>query len=293
MSEATLPTFLVIGAAKAGTTSLYRWLVAHPQIFMSRPKEPHYFTFADTTYRAEGVVTTWDEYVELFRGAAGVRATGEASTSYLWSPEAPARIKAVLPRAKLIAVLRQPAERAYSAYLHCVREGGEMLDFVSALAAEPERDAQGWPPGLWLYRDVGFYARQLRRYLDLFPRDQIHVLLHDDLISDPRAVVRDIFRFVGVDHTFEPDVSVSYNPGRLHRSSTLERMISLGTRTRLRLLLPSGARNRLRAGLSALNRSEPAPLDPELRRALTREFREDILQLQDLINRDLPRWLAE
>jgi hypothetical protein len=289
----TLPTFLIIGAAKAGTTSVYRWMVAHPEIFMSRPKEPHYFTFAETDYRTEGVVTTWDEYVELFRAGGASRATGEASTSYLWSPKAPSRIKAALPRAKLIAVLRQPAERTYSAYLHCVREGGETLDLASALAAEPVRKATGWPPGLWLLRDGGFYYRQLRRYYDLFARDQILVALHEDLVRDPRTLLREIFRFVGVDESFEPDVFVSYNPARLHRSSTLERIVSRGRGTRARLLLPPAARNRLRSGLSSLNQMQPAPLDPELRRTLTGEFREDVLKLQELIDRDLSHWLSE
>ena len=91
-----------------------------------------------------------------------------------------------------------------------------MLDFVSALAAEPERDAQGWPPASGSTETRAFTLGSCAGTSICFPRDQIHVLLHDDLISDPRTVVRDIFRFVGVDHAFEPDVSVSYNPGRLH-----------------------------------------------------------------------------
>ncbi len=292
MTDVPLPSFLVVGAAKGGTTSVYRWLVAHPQIFMSRPKEPHYFTFVESAYRAEGMVTTWDEYVRLFRDAGEAQAIGEASTSYLWSPEAPARIKAALPRVKLIAVLRHPADRAYSAYLHAVREGGESLDFASALAAEPDRVAQGWPPGLWLYRDMGFYARQLRRYLDLFPRDQILVLLHDDLVGAPDALMHEVFRFIGVDDTFEPDVSVTHNPARLSRSSTVERIVDLGTRTPLRALVPRGPRNKLRAGLTALNRVQPAPLDPGLRLELTSVFRDDILELEELTGRDLSGWLG-
>lgn len=152
--------------------------------------------------------------------------------------------------------------------------------------------ALGWPPGLWLYQDMGFYARQLRRYLDLFPRDQVLVVLHDDLRGAPDAVAHDLFRFVGVDDAFEPDVSVTHNPGRLSRSSTVDRIVDLGTRTPLRALVPRGPRNNLRAGLTALNRVEPSPLDPGLRLELTRVFRDDILELQELIGRDLSSWLA-
>lgn len=260
-----LPNFIILGAAKAGTTAVYHYLGQHPQIGMSRIKETNFFALMDDPldFRGPGdrdyitrfSVTTWDGYRDQFQ-ACGATAVGEASPLYLYSPEVPARLREHVPDARLIAILRNPVDRAYSAFLHLIRDGRETeTDFASALRREEERIADRWEH-IWHYRRMGLYHEQLRRYYDTFDRGQIKVFLYYDLRTDPAGVLRDICRFVGVDDTFTPDVSVRHNV-----APTLT--------------------------------GQCPPLLPDVRRTLQESFREDILRLQDLLDRDLSRWLAE
>src|SRR5690242_2778353 len=161
-----MPNFLIIGAGKAGTTALHRYLKQHPQIFMSEPKELSFFPFengrpdfrgpGDTEDFARQGVTSLDEYRARFASAAGYRARGESSPVYLYYPESAPRIRRHIPEAKLIAVLRQPASAAYSRYMMLRRNGMERLSFVDALAAEDRRVAEGWAHR-WHYFRRGFY----------------------------------------------------------------------------------------------------------------------------------------
>ena len=201
----TRPDFLVIGAYKAGTTSLDRYLRTHPEIFLPAVKEPSYYAFtgpnAASRPRPPDAVTDRHQYLALFDSVAGERAIGEVSPEYLVHPDAADAIAAELPDVKLIAVLRNPVERAYSDYLMYVRDGREPLDFTAALAAQDERHA-GDPRGH--YVDTGRYGEQLDRYYQRFDRSQIRVYLFEDLANDPAACVRDVFAFLGVDTTFVP-----------------------------------------------------------------------------------------
>src|SRR2546430_3395564 len=159
------PNFFLVGAAKSGTTSLYAALGAHPQIFLSRLREPHFFsTFevARQTARLHGIVRDEGRYLELFRDAASEPVVGEGSTSYLWDAAAPERIAHSAPGAKIVAILRDPVVRAYSHYLNDVREGIESRAFVDAVAAELEHpDSARWPSA---YVGFGRYGEQLLRY---------------------------------------------------------------------------------------------------------------------------------
>ena len=170
--DVALPNFLIIGAAKAGTTSLYRYLEQHPEVYMSPVKEPKFFALGGERldYRGPGdearmrgaSVTSLEDYRELFRGVSTETAVGEASTLYLYSERAAARIKHHVPDVKLIAVLRNPVDRAYSDFLHLVRDGIEPLtDFPQALEAEESRIRSRWAP-MWHYRRRGFYHPQLK-----------------------------------------------------------------------------------------------------------------------------------
>ncbi len=188
----TLPNFLIIGAAKSGTTSLYVYLMQHPEIYMSPVKETHFFSFDSESKMTKGpgdpihkAITDFNEYQALFDGVTDEKAIGEASTSYLYRPEAPGRIHKILPDAKLIAILRNPADRAFSAYMHVVRDERETAkDFAEALSYEENRKAAGWEP-IWHFTSVGHYYEHLKRYYDLFHPDQIKVYLHEDLNDHP------------------------------------------------------------------------------------------------------------
>ena len=297
----TLPNFLVIGAMRAGTTALYRFLMQHPRIYMSPIKEPKFFALenhpldflgpGDRARMRRDARTTQESYRELFRGASTESAVGEASTFYLYSTEAPVNIHRRAPNMRLIAVLRHPAERAYSAYLHMVRRGFEPLrDFHAALQAEAERSRAGWAPDNWHYRQMGFYATQLERYFSLFDRKQVRVYLYEDFCADPVGTLQDMFRFLGVDPEFVPDVSLRYNVSGIPRSRRLQALINR-PRTALGKPLPEAWRLRIGLAVQRWNLTRPA-LGDEVWRDLLEGYREDMLRLEDLIRRDLSGWLG-
>jgi hypothetical protein len=300
MASGRLPNFLVIGAAKCGTTALYEYLGQHPDVFLSPNKEPQFFAFEDETlcFRGPGVtinqtaVTSLEAYRTLFAGARGEKAVGEASALYLYVPKAADRIRQHVPGARLLAVLRDPIDRAYSSFMHLRREGREPLsDFRAALAAEPGRIADNWG-FLWRYLDLGRYHVQLRRFYERFPREQLRVLLYDDFRDAQGAALRSVFGFLEVDEGFRPDTSLRHNVSGIPRSRWLYELVSgRGPAGRvLGAVVPAALMARVRArAASRLLRQEP--LDPELRAELVERVREDVLRLQDLLGRDLSRWL--
>ena len=298
----TLPNFLVIGAAKAGTTSLYHYLGQHPEVFMSPVKEPHFFALGGTgaNFPSPGAEAGINRksfadpegYEGLFAGARGEKAIGEASTSYLYSPEAPERIKRRVPEARLIAVLRDPAERAYSTFL-ALRLGGRepLRDFSRALEAEEGRIRDGWEH-LWHYKNLGFYHVQLSRYGKALEEGRLRVYLYEDLGADPRGVMRDAYRFLGVDASFEPDTSQRHNMSGVSNNGFLVSLVRKRhpVKTAIKPLVPATVRRRLVSGLQKRVLSRP-PFPPEVRRELVEAYREDVLRLEDLIGRDLSAWL--
>lgn len=297
----TMPNFLIIGAMKAGTTALYSYLEQHPEVYMSPVKEPNFFSFEGERldFRApqdqEGInrtsVTDIEDYRALFRGARGKVAIGEASHWYLYHPRAPERIKRHIPHAKLIAILRNPVDRAYSQFLHFVRDGQEPLtDFAQALREEESRVRDHWAFGRYASR--GFYYPQIRRYYDLFDRGQIKVYLYEDLRTDALALLQDVFRFLEVDPAFVPALSVEPNVSGIPRNRILHTMLTRSRRTKdvLRRHLPA---RMLRYANEIKNRNLIKPqLSPELRHQLTEMYREDILKLENLVGRDLSGWLG-
>ncbi|MEY2477451.1 MAG: hypothetical protein QOG87_2766 [Actinomycetota bacterium] len=290
----TLPTFLIIGAAKSGTTSLYRYLEQHADVFMSPVKETLYFApefWAPAPDGSARGIRTLADYEALFAGAPVGAAVGEASPQYLASREAPRLIHEALPDVRLVAILRDPAERAYSAYLHLVRDGVETIDdFRRALAAEDGRRAEG-ADQLWLYRDGSMYHDQLVRYFGLFPRSHVRVHLYEDFAADPAAVTKDVLEFVGVTvGDFEPDVSLRFNPGGIPRSARLHDVVgnnSLLRRAMMRLPAKVGRDVLVRV----INRNLAKPGMPaDIRAELVEEFRPEVERLEVLLGRDLASW---
>jgi hypothetical protein len=292
----TLPTFIVIGAAKAGTTALYWYLSEHPAVFMSPVKETNFFGYGRD---ADGrllygdpeihhfPIQTMAEYEQLFHGADGAAAIGEASPIYLECPQAAGRIRSAIPSVRLIASLRQPVERAYSDYLMHLRHRGLRFD--------PARDLT--PSAPWATADsrwmqVSRYHGQLERYYAAFPRSQIHVALFDDLKRDALAMVQQVYRFVGVAPDFAPDFDTPHAIGGLPASRLLERVLTnrvVGAV--VKPLLPITAANWVRR-MRARNLKKPPSLPKELQRELTaRLFRDDIERTARLIGRSLDHWL--
>ena len=298
-----LPNFLMIGAAKAGTSSLFSYLGQHPDVFISGTKEPNYFAVAGTRVNYAGPgdrivnqtsVTDLARYEALFHSVRGESAVGEASTLYLYLPAAAAHIRRMLPGARLIAILREPVDRAYSSYLHMTRDGREPLaSFEAALADENARVEANWEP-LWYYSRLGFYYGQLRRYYDLFPPEQIRVCLYEDFDQNPGEVVRSLFAFLGVDPTFAPDMSIRHKVAGTPRSATLHALLSQPNPAKAvaKRVLPSSVRSRLYAAMMRGNIvAHKDDLSPKTREALRQRYAADIERLACLIRRDLSAWL--
>jgi len=295
-----LPTFLVIGAARSGTTALYTYLRQHPGIFMSPLKETNFFSFEDETLDYEGPgrdyvnrsVTSLDAYRALFEEASPEQAVGEASPLYLYTEKAPARIRHHIPDVKLIAVVRDPVEQAFSHFLYAKRQTLEPLDdFALALDAEAERARRRWQP-LFQYSQFPRYHLQLRRYFDLFPAEQIRIHLYEDFSEDPLSVLADVYAFVGVDPDFVADVGYRPNAGGVPRSSFLQDLVMkphLLNRVFGRLL-PEELKRRIRDAIADRNMERPEMPD-RARDRLRAELRPDVIALQELIGRDLSHWI--
>lgn len=298
----TMPNFMIVGAAKAGTTSLYAYLRQHPQIYLPRIKEPNFFAYGETAFDLQGpgaeiirrnAIMTLAQYAQLFAGVTNETAIGEASVTNLW-PRACERIQQYVPGAKLIVLLRQPAERAYSHFLHHRRLGLEpQANFAAALADEPSRIRQRWPLS-FCYRYMSHYAADIQNYLNHFPHEQLRIYLYEEFVAQPRQLLQEIFTFLGVDATFVPNVSVHYNVARLPRSSRLMTFLRQPHQLKawLRPFLPIALRHRLLHIIHRYNWKKPSPLAPTLWEEVTRSFQDEIAQLQHVLARDLSHWLV-
>lgn len=296
-----LPNFLIVGTARAGTSSLYEYLLQHPDIFMCPNKEPMFFALEGGQADFQGPgdereinaksVTELDAYQALFKGAKGQQAVGEASTLYLYSEYAAENIHRHIPEAKIVAVLRDPVQRAYSSFLYTMRDGREPLgDFAAALAAESERIGGHWEH-IWHYRAMGFYADQLERYFQRFGPERIHIILTEDLEQRPLEVMTELLHFLGVDETELPDVSVRYNQGGVPRRALLNRLLI--RQSRLKQAIKPWVPRRLRAvyvRLKQANLNRPE-MSGQLETELRQGYAEDVRRLQALTGRDLSAWL--
>jgi hypothetical protein len=292
------PDVFIVGAFKAGTTALYEYLRAHPQLFMSVPKEPMYFG-ADLTPRYTRM--TEPEYLQLFAPARPDQHAGEASPWYLYSTTAAQEIHDFNADAKPIVMLRNPVDVMYSQHSQLVfNQREDVIDFAQALAAEDDRRAgrriprDAIRPEALYYRTSVRFAEQLRRYFDVFGQDGVHVIVFDDFVADAGAVYWSTLEFVGADPSVEVDLSVR-NPNRTARSGVLSRMVfapprplrgAVGTLRRVPLA------HRIRDALVSANSRETkrVPMDAELRRQLTLEFKPQVAELGELIGRDLSAW---
>lgn len=300
------PNFFIVGAHKAGTTALYEYLRQHPQVYLpEHAKEPCFFRgslgsrLPDQPLCLEGSLEG-ETYLSLFEGAREQRAIGEASTDYLYySAKSAKNIKRCLPNARIIMILRNPVERAYSNYLWALKECIECAGtFRKALDLEELRITEGWGSA-WHYAAKGFYARQLTDYLAVFEKDRLVVHLYEDFKREPQRVCRDLFAFLGVDGTFEPNTSRKYNVSGVPKNRALQRLLrNPGSNcvARLGYLLPKSLRSRIRSVLLRLNTdtrvSAMPEFEPEVRSYLIDLYRSDIVALQDLIHRDLTSWLS-
>jgi hypothetical protein len=286
-----LPNFMIIGAPKTASTSLYDALQRHPLVFMSTKKEPNFFN-VDKNY-VRGI----DWYLSFFSGAAAYPLRGEASVRYLdRSLVAAPRIKELygLQPLRFVVIFRDPAERAYSGYWQAVRDGTEDLPFEEALAAE-ERWFRAHPNTVLVPETerkafhIGRYATHLEPFLDRFDRSCFLFLLTEDFKGDFNAAVLRTFQFLGVEQQM-PIERMRSNPAAMPRSRSLHRFLSTdsGIKSFLKRIMPSGLRSWIRR--SNVREFRYAPLDPGLKNELHHRYFNEVQRLEKMIERDLSGW---
>jgi len=300
MTQQQKPNFIIIGAMKAATTSLYTYLKQHPDVFMTSIKEPMFFNNfqKETNFKLHGrktkKITTFEQYYTLFNSVKNESAIGEASPSYISNKDCPNLIHKHLPNTKIIAVLRQPVARAYSNYLHARRADRESIsDFETAFNKETERKTENWSP-LYHYKSKGYYAEQLEQYFNLFPKENIKVVLFEDLVKNPIRITQEVFKFLNIDNSFIPDTSKKANV-----SGTPKGLFGLFImKLRYYNLIPNIQFSNYLPGFiiqfifnSAYKKANPLSDDLKKRLTLT-YYKEDILKLEKLIGKNLQHWLS-
>ena len=289
-----LPNFLIVGSAKCGTTSLYAWLKTHPEVFLPEFKEPGFFV-RDTGF------DDWGKYQSLFAAGEGKKAVGEATTDYLFSPESPDWIRRVLgDDVRILILIRNPVERAFSLYKYMLMEGFEnVVPFEKALALEERRFADEAFRALnremfWAYMYVrtSFYCESIERYMSVFDRRMVKILVFDDIVTDPHSVFAEVCEFLEISGSFRPRFSWE-NKSATPRSVALQRFLRRNM-YRGGALPPLGALWRASvARLMAANKSsrKEIRLQPATRQKLGGIFAGDVDRLGRLLDRDLSHWL--
>jgi len=297
-ARSELPNFFLIGAAKSGTTALFDLLAQHPQVYTPFEKEPKFFN-NDANY-ARGM----DWYIKTyFKNASKFPARGEATPHYLfWGEKVATRIQQIYDPAevKFIAIFRDPVKRAYSQYWMHVQGENERLSFKDALAAEEQRLTEMCqemqPAGLikYAYYRGGCYATLLQPYLQRFPRQHFHFLLHEDLKVDFSATMHNLSEFLGIQAGFGYRPVVS-NPSYVLRFHNQQYLFLNTIYKKLILTLPELHRYRLRKRILQVNRRPQTypPIDQDVEHWLRDRYREEIKQLEVILGRDLGQWNQE
>jgi hypothetical protein len=297
-----LPNFLIVGAAKSGTSSLHNYLNQHPEVFMPtfnkegvNVKEPQFFVKQKVMNRIHSGIWDWENYKDLFKQAQSHQAIGEASVFYLYYfKEAIKNIKQYLNNeVKIIIILRNPINRAFSAHQHVSRSIKENLSFEDAIALEEERlmNNETLTP-MVRYKDMGLYYTMVTAYLESF--DNVHIILYDDFIKNTDNELKKVFRFLDVNENVEVDSEIKYNVGGVQWNNSVVKSILLNN-SRLKTIVNKYFSKRIIANmwsfLYRLFKRKVLKMNPSTKEGLISFYKEDIIKLSKLINRDLTLWL--
>jgi hypothetical protein len=296
------PNFLLVGVPKAGTTSLYHYLSEHPEIFLSSVKEPKFFSYISgiRSYNGPGdsegerdVIKTSDAYINLFSKTNNSKAIGECSVDNLYYHDLVIpKIKEYLgDEVKIVIVLRNPIERAYSSFLYLLRDGRENLSFEDALDAEDKRIKANWE-FMWHYKNAGLYFNQVKSYIENFKN--VKIFLFDDLKENPVFLMKDLLSFLGVDSGFFPgDLDTRYNKSGIPRIRSLYNFLNKPNffKSYIKIFFPKTFRIKLKNKFMNKLLIKPDMMKESTRESLKQFYKEDIIKLQKLIDKDLSGWL--
>lgn len=280
-----LPDFFLVGAPKAGTTSIYNYLSQHPEIFTPTVKEPHFFACPEVknTYYEESFVDEIDDYLSLFSESSKGQKAGDFSTSYLHREKAARRIKNMCPDAHILIVLRDPVERAISHYLMDVRDGyqdNSLLDCISREGIDNECFYRE-------YIDVGMYSGQVERYKNIFGDRRVKVLMFNDLVNETDKTLYEIEHHIDVDKNVNIKTDKNYNNYQRIKYEPIKTLLNSGFVKKISQNIPVRIREKMRGIVISKEKPELERARSELRRI----FRDDVIRLQNIIDKDLSGWL--
>lgn len=299
-----LPNFLIVGAAKSGTTSIHYFLKQHPQIFMSTVKEPKFISAQFLTFPFRGIGDSDVEktvckdissYRSLFEKVKDEKILGEASTDTLYYAEKSVEvIKKTLGNPKILIVLRNPVDRAFSNYIHLVKDGRENLSFADALDQEEYRIKNNWDY-FWHYKSLGMYYQQVRSFLENFP--EVQIFLFEQLKENMAQLIKEVFTFLEVDASYEiKNTETPLNVSGIPKNKVMQKFLSTHNiffRTGRKMLHDTFLEDPLAKFAANLRKKNLTrkKLDSGMRKSLVEFYRKDILKLSDLIHEDLSHWL--
>lgn len=296
-----LPNFVVIGAPKCGTTSLYYYLKQHPEVFLPQRKELHYFSYGHMCQLTGGpgdahivssACSDLDNYEQFYTDARADNAIGDISPSYFYFSDVSKKIKDELGSPKIIVLVRNPIEKAFSQYMHLIRDNRETLPFYDALMAEGQRIEDGWA-ALWRYAESSLYTDRIQQYIDTFGKDQVKIIRFDDLTASCYETLEDLFRYLDIDPSFRPDTSQTYNKSGKPRLRFVAEFIARPNvvTSAARNFLPETVTTSVKNVLRKLNTGEKSEMEERSRSYLKNYFRDDVSRLEELLE-TRTGWLA-
>ena len=296
-----MPNFLIVGAAKSGTTALYHYLSQHPEIFLSPIKETNFFAQKgkkvdykgpkDNNTTHKSTITEISDYQNQFSAVNNEKAVGEICPSYLYFEDASRNIKEHIPEVKIIVILREPVARAFSAWVHLTRDDREYLTFKEALLEEESRINNNWAE-IWHYLAKSRYYNQLKRYYDLFSKEQIKVFIYEKFKDNPIKVYSEICDFIGVDNSFLPDMRSKHNKGGIPKNKIIWNLMMKNNiwKTIFNNIVPMKIRKKVKQVIESRNVKKKPELDNNTRKELSVQFLNEIRRIEELIEQDLTAW---
>lgn len=285
---------MIVGAPKAGTTSLCHYLSEHPQVFMSNPKEVNYFSKKEIElqglYYNDFRVKNLKEYNKLFESVVDEKAVGEGSVSYLFYPQTPYKIKATIPNIKIIILLRCPVERSYSHYLMDYRMGLVDLPFEDIVFRRGEN--KNIDLFYQQYVELGFYYEQVKRYLDIFGYEKVKICLQDDLRIDANKIISDLYDFLGIDKSFVPDFKRNHNSYLMPKNKIIHKIYASKI---IRSLMSQVFSDVLKEKIKDFffERKIKPKVNKKVKIYLRDLYKNDIHKLEYLIGNDLSNWYKQ
>ncbi len=282
------PNFFIIGAPKAGTTSLYHYLKKIPEIYMSENKEPNYFSLKTIPNKKPfKPIRHTSEYLDLFNQAENQKIVGEASTNYLYDPDAAHLIHQKDPKALILTSLRNPVERAWSHFLMVKNAGWMNNTFHEQITKELKNEIDFDKPHLRL--KAGLYSNDVQKYLDIFGENQVKIIIFEEWIKDIKNTVNDIIKFLGLNYTVKVDFQESYKQYVAPRGVVAQKIVTNSTVSKLSYrLFSSTTRESLKKIL--IKKNEKPKMNDGDREKLSKFYRDDVIKLEKILGRKLP-WI--